>query len=62
MAGLDLAVLYQDSKFGRAVFRNADPDPAFYLSVDPYPDPDPGSQTNADPCGSGSLSDRKNIL
>jgi hypothetical protein len=25
------------------------PDPAFYLNVDL--DPDPGSQTNADPCG-----------
>ncbi len=25
---------------------NADPDPAFFLIVDP--DPDPGSQTNAD--------------
>jgi len=34
-----------------------DPDPAFYLNVDPNPDPDPGSQTNADPCGSGSWSD-----
>ncbi len=36
---------------------NADPDPVFYLNVDP--DPDQGSQTNADPCGSGSRSDFK---
>jgi hypothetical protein len=28
------------------------PDPAFYLNGDL--DPDPGSQTNADPCGSVS--------
>jgi hypothetical protein len=34
---------------------NADPDPVFYLSVDLGPDP--GSQTNADPCRSGSWSD-----
>jgi hypothetical protein len=27
---------------------NADPDPAFYLNADPNPDPDSGSQTNAD--------------
>jgi hypothetical protein len=46
----------------KAVFRiltgfKADPDsnPDFYLNVDP--DPDPGSQTNADLCGSGSWSD-----
>jgi hypothetical protein len=31
----------------------ADPDLAFYLNADP----DPGSQTYADPYGSGSLSD-----
>ncbi len=31
---------------------NADTEPAFYLNGDPYPIPDPGSQTNADPCGS----------
>ncbi len=31
---------------------SADPDPFFYLNVDL--DPDPGSQTNWDPCGSGS--------
>jgi hypothetical protein len=30
---------------------NADLDPAFYLHANA--DPDPGSQTNADPCGSG---------
>ncbi len=41
------------SRYANAAFRirigfNADPDPAFYLEVDP------GSQTNADPCGSGS--------
>ncbi len=29
-----------------------DPDPAFYLNVDP--DLDPGIQTNADACGFGS--------
>ncbi len=34
---------------------NADPDQAFYL----HADPDIGSQTNMDPCGSGSM---KNIL
>ncbi len=41
----------------------ADPDSAFYLIADPYSDPDPESQTNPDPCGSGfrsgSLSDVK---
>ncbi len=36
---------------------NADPDPAFYLNVDPDTYPDPGSQTKADPGGSGSLSE-----
>jgi hypothetical protein len=34
---------------------NAEPDPAFYLNADP--DPDPGSRTNAEPCGSGSWLD-----
>jgi hypothetical protein len=34
---------------------NADSDPAFY--PDTVPDPDPGSQTNAESCGSRSLSD-----
>jgi hypothetical protein len=34
---------------------NADPDLAFYLSAEP----DPGSQTNADSCGSGFWSDFK---
>ncbi len=36
---------------------NADPDPvpAFKVDYDPNPDPDTGSQTNADPCGSGSV-------
>ncbi len=34
---------------------NGDPDQAFNLIADL--DPDPGSQTNADPCGSGSRSD-----
>jgi hypothetical protein len=34
-------------------------DPAFYLNADPDKDPDPGSQTNADPGGSGSWSDFK---
>jgi hypothetical protein len=29
---------------------NADPDPAFYIITDP----DPGSQTNVGPCGSGA--------
>jgi hypothetical protein len=28
---------------------SADPDRAFYLDADPVPDPDPWSQTNADP-------------
>jgi hypothetical protein len=32
-------------------------DPAFYLSADPNPDPNLGSQTNAELCGSGSWSD-----
>ncbi len=32
---------------------NADPGLAFNLNEDP--DPDPGKQTNADPCGSGIL-------
>ncbi len=39
-------------------FFNADPDPAFYgtnLNVDPSADP--GSQTSAGPCGSGSWAD-----
>jgi hypothetical protein len=36
---------------------NADPDPTFYLIADPDPEPDPGSQTNADPYTSGSWSD-----
>ncbi len=38
---------------------NADPDLAFYLNADPDTDPDPGSQTKADPGGfrSGSWSD-----
>ncbi len=36
---------------------NRDADPAFYLNVDP--EPNPGSQTNEDPCGSGSWSDLK---
>jgi hypothetical protein len=42
-----------------AVFVDPEPDlnPAFYLKADP--DPDPGSQTNADPCGSRSWSDFK---
>jgi hypothetical protein len=32
---------------------DADPDQAFYLSADPdqYPDPNPGSHSNAGPCG-----------
>jgi hypothetical protein len=43
-----------------AVFRirsdfnvDPDPDPALYLSADPdqYTDPNPGSHTNAGPCG-----------
>ncbi len=34
---------------------SADPDPDFYLNMDP----DPGSQTNADSCGFGSWSDLK---
>ncbi len=34
---------------------NAEPDPAFYINADP--DPDPGSRTNAEPCGSGSRLD-----
>ncbi len=38
-----------------AVYLNADPDPAFYLNADLKTDP--GSQTNADPGGSGSWSD-----
>ncbi len=29
---------------------------ALYLNAGPYPYPDPGSQTNADPCGSRSRS------
>ncbi len=37
---------------------SADPDPAFYLNA--YPDP--GSQINTDPCGSGSDFYMKNIL
>jgi len=36
---------------------HADPDPAFYLNADP--DSNPDSQTNANPCGSGSWSDFK---
>jgi hypothetical protein len=38
---------------------NAEPDPALYVNRDPVPvsDPDLGSQTNADPRGSGSWSD-----
>jgi hypothetical protein len=31
---------------------DADPDPTFHSDADPYPDP--ASQNNADPCGSGS--------
>jgi hypothetical protein len=31
---------------------NSDLDPAFYLNTDPYPGSQ--TQTNADPCGSGS--------
>jgi hypothetical protein len=43
-----------------ACYLNADPDPACYLNADPDPDfylnadSDLGSQTNSDPCGSGS--------
>jgi hypothetical protein len=33
---------------------NANPDPAFYLNVDPDPNLDQRIQTNANPCGSGS--------
>jgi hypothetical protein len=33
------------------------PDPALNLSADP--DPDTGSQTDADPCGSGYSSDKE---
>jgi hypothetical protein len=29
---------------------SADPDPDFYLNMDPDPVPDPGGQTNADSC------------
>ncbi len=36
-------------------FQFTDPDPDFYLNADP--NPDLGSKTNADPCGSGYLSD-----
>ncbi len=44
-------------KYTAAVLRirigiSADPDPVFYLNADQ----DPGSQTNADLCGSGSWS------
>jgi hypothetical protein len=39
------------SNFSDPLGFNADPDPAFYLNADP--DPYPGSQTNADPSGSG---------
>ena len=44
-----------------AFYLNANPDPAFYLNADSDSNPDPGSQTNADPCGpgSGSKSDFK---
>jgi hypothetical protein len=45
---------------------NVDPDPnldpAFYLIADPNPDPNLGSQTNADPRGSGSWSDFKGTV
>ncbi len=40
---------------GSVFFFIEDTDPAFYLNSDM--DPDPGSQTNADPCGSGSCLD-----
>lgn len=54
-SGPDLPVLI----FGNSVMwihigYNADPDPAFYRSV--YPDPDPVTQTNANQCGSWSKS------
>jgi hypothetical protein len=39
------------------VSQDPNPDPAFYLNVDLNPDPDQWSQSNADPCGSGSWSD-----
>jgi hypothetical protein len=32
---------------------NADPDPVFCINAALDPDPDPGSQTNEVPCGSG---------
>jgi hypothetical protein len=51
--------LRRNKSRGFALVFNADPDPAFYLNADPDPYPDPRSQTNADPCGSGSWSDFK---
>ncbi len=38
----------------KKLFQDCDPDPAFFLKADP--DPDSGSQTNADPCGIGAWS------
>ncbi len=46
-------VLYKPVFWIRIGF-NSDPDPVFYLNAEP--DQDPGSQTNADPDGSGSWS------
>jgi hypothetical protein len=46
-------VRYFDIDFhGVLLIRMADPDLAFYLNTDP--DSDPGSQTYANPCESGS--------
>ncbi len=50
----------RESKVRIRISFNADPDPAFYLSADPYPDP--GSQTNEDPCRSGSWSEIKKLV
>ncbi len=44
---------YIHQKILRLKVADLDPDPTIYLNADP----DLGSQTNVDPCGSGSWSD-----